>query len=149
MPDGLVDGMTADTNVTIASRRAYYACRAAWCMPLQTTRSFGRYGTATESQNRQVTIGLRGDSNVEIVSGLKEGTGSREMKIIQTENLTRTYAVGNSTVKALRGVNLEVEGGRVRGADGSLGQRQVHDDASAGLPGHAHRRDATCWKGAT
>ena len=33
------------------------------------------------------------------------------MKIIQTENLTRTYSLGNSIVNALRGVDLAVETG--------------------------------------
>jgi putative ABC transport system ATP-binding protein len=33
------------------------------------------------------------------------------MSVIRTEHLTRTYIVGNSTVNALRGVNMEVQPG--------------------------------------
>src|SRR5574342_749408 len=33
------------------------------------------------------------------------------MSVIRTENLTRTYIVGNSTVNALRGVTMEVQTG--------------------------------------
>ncbi|HLO30931.1 MAG TPA: ABC transporter ATP-binding protein [Anaerolineales bacterium] len=51
------------------------------------------------------------------------------MKVIQTENLTRTYSVGNSDVHALRGVNIEVEAGEfvaLMGASGSGKSTMMH-----------------------
>jgi putative ABC transport system ATP-binding protein len=51
------------------------------------------------------------------------------MKIIQTENLTRTYIVGNSIVNALRAVNIEVEMGEfvaLMGASGSGKSTMMH-----------------------
>src|SRR6266487_54152 len=73
IPDGLADGMTVDTNVTITSRPGVL------CLPRSVVHASGNdkavvqvwNGSSTES--RDVTIGLRGDSNVEIVSGLAEG----------------------------------------------------------------------------
>ena len=73
IPEGLADGMTVDTNVTIASRPGVL------CLPRSLVHASGNdkailqvwNGTSTESRN--VTVGLRGDSNIEIVSGLKEG----------------------------------------------------------------------------
>ena len=73
VPDGLVDGMTVDTNVTIASRQAVL------CLPRSVVHASGdnkailQIWNGTSTDNRQVTIGLRGDSNIEIVSGLREG----------------------------------------------------------------------------
>jgi HlyD family secretion protein len=73
IPDGLADGMTVDTNVTITSRPGVL------CLPRSVVHASGNdkaivqvwNGSSTES--REVTVGLRGDSNVEIVSGLTEG----------------------------------------------------------------------------
>ena len=73
IPDGLADGMTVDTNVTIASRLGVL------CLPRGLVHASGNDkavlqvwdGSATES--REVKVGLRGDSNVEIISGLTEG----------------------------------------------------------------------------
>jgi HlyD family secretion protein len=73
IPDGLADGMTVDTNVTIASRPRVL------CLPRSVVHASGDdkaivqvwNGSSTES--REVKVGLRGDSNIEIVSGLTEG----------------------------------------------------------------------------
>jgi multidrug efflux pump subunit AcrA (membrane-fusion protein) len=73
VPDGLADGMTIDTNVTIASRQG------ALCLPRSVVHASGnnkvvlQVWNGTQTENRDVKIGLRGDSNVEIVSGLTEG----------------------------------------------------------------------------
>ena len=73
VPDGLVDGMTADTNVTIASRPGVL------CLPCSVVHASADNKAELQAWNgvgtetRQVTTGLRGDSNVEILSGLEEG----------------------------------------------------------------------------
>lgn len=49
--------------------------------------------------------------------------------VIRTENLTRTYIVGNSTVNALRGVSIEVETGEfvtLMGPSGSGKSTMMH-----------------------
>ena len=72
VPDGLADGMTADAAVTIASRAGVL------CLPRAVVRASGegkavlKVWNGIETENREVTIGLRGDASVEILSGLKE-----------------------------------------------------------------------------
>ncbi|HEV2668334.1 MAG TPA: efflux RND transporter periplasmic adaptor subunit, partial [Blastocatellia bacterium] len=73
VPDGLVDGMTADANVMIASRLG------ALCLPRSVVHASAdnkakvQIWNGSGTENRDITIGLRGDSNVEILSGLEEG----------------------------------------------------------------------------
>jgi membrane fusion protein, macrolide-specific efflux system len=73
VPDGLVDGMTADANVTIASRQDVL------CLPRSVVHTSGdnsamlQVWNGLKTETRQVTTGLRGDTSVEILSGLEEG----------------------------------------------------------------------------
>lgn len=73
VPDGLADGMTADASITIASRENVL------CLPRAVVRASGGDTTivkvwdGVQEVEREVTLGLRGDTYVEIVSGLEEG----------------------------------------------------------------------------
>jgi RND family efflux transporter MFP subunit len=73
VPDGLADGMTADTAITIEQRAGVL------CLPRSIVRASGvdevslKVWNGQSSETRTVTVGLRGDSDVEILSGLSEG----------------------------------------------------------------------------
>jgi multidrug efflux pump subunit AcrA (membrane-fusion protein) len=73
VPDGLADGMTVDTNVTIASRTGVL------CLPRSLVHASGndkavvQVWNGSSAESREVQVGLRGDSNIEILSGLTEG----------------------------------------------------------------------------
>jgi len=73
VPDGLADGMTSDTAITIAKREGVL------CLPRATVRASSGDTTTVKVWNglevvdKEITIGLRGDTFVEIVSGLTEG----------------------------------------------------------------------------
>ena len=79
VPDGLADGMTADVAITIEERKGVL------CLPRSVVRASGvdevslKVWTGQIVETRTVTVGLRGDSDVEILSGLSEG----EQVIIQ------------------------------------------------------------------
>ena len=79
VPDGLADGMTSDAAITIEKRTGVL------CLPRSVVRASGidevslKVWTNQSTETRTVTIGLRGDSDVEILSGLSEG----EQVIIQ------------------------------------------------------------------
>ena len=72
VPAGLADGMTADAAVTIAKRAGVL------CLPRAVVRAAGQGKTVikvwngAQTETRQVSVGLRGDTYVEILSGLKE-----------------------------------------------------------------------------
>jgi multidrug efflux pump subunit AcrA (membrane-fusion protein) len=73
VPDGLADGMTADASITITKREGVV------CLPRSIVRASGvdkvilKIWNGTAEESREVTVGLRGDSDVEIISGLQVG----------------------------------------------------------------------------
>jgi len=73
VPDGLADGMTADTAITIAKQEGVL------CLPRAMVRASGgdttmvRVWNGLEETTKEIKLGLRGDTYVEIVSGLSEG----------------------------------------------------------------------------
>jgi len=73
VPDGLADGMTADAAITITKQENVL------CLPRSIVRASGvnevtlKVWVNETEETRKVVIGLRGDSDVEILSGLKEG----------------------------------------------------------------------------
>ena len=73
VPDGLVDGMTADAAITIAKRTGVL------CLPRAVVRASGSDTTivkvwdGVQELEKEIKVGLRGDTYVEIVSGLSEG----------------------------------------------------------------------------
>lgn len=79
VPDGLADGMTSDAAITIEKHTGVL------CLPRSVVRASGvdevslKIWNNQTTETRTVTIGLRGDSDVEILSGLSEG----EQVIIQ------------------------------------------------------------------
>lgn len=73
VPDGLADGMTADTAITISKHEGVL------CLPRAMVRASAgdtttvRVWNGIEETPREITLGLRGDTYVEIVFGLSEG----------------------------------------------------------------------------
>ena len=73
IPTGLADGMTADTAITIAQSKGVL------CLPRAVVRASSGNTTTVkiwdgaQEVSTQIKIGLRGDTYVEIVSGLSEG----------------------------------------------------------------------------
>jgi RND family efflux transporter MFP subunit len=73
VPDGLADGMTSDTAITIAKSEGVL------CLPRASVRASSgdtttvKVWNGVEEVSKEITIGLRGDTYVEIVSGLSEG----------------------------------------------------------------------------
>jgi RND family efflux transporter MFP subunit len=73
VPDGLADGMTSDTAITIAKHEDVL------CLPRATVRASSGDTTTVkvwngfEEMSKEIALGLRGDTYVEIVSGLEEG----------------------------------------------------------------------------
>ena len=72
IPDGLADGMTSDTAITIAKHAGVL------CLPRAVVRASGGDTTTVkvwdgvQESTQEIKVGLRGDTYVEIVSGLNE-----------------------------------------------------------------------------
>ncbi len=73
VPDGLADGMTSDTAITIAKRAGVL------CLPRALVRASSgdtttvKVWNGVEESARQIKIGLRGDTYIEILAGLSKG----------------------------------------------------------------------------
>jgi multidrug efflux pump subunit AcrA (membrane-fusion protein) len=73
VPEGLADGMTADTAITIAQHTGVL------CLPRAVVRASSGDSTTVkvwdgiQEITKQVKLGLRGDTYIEIISGLSEG----------------------------------------------------------------------------
>ena len=73
VPDGLADGMTSDTAITISKHEGVL------CLPRAMVRASGadtttvRVWDGVQETAKEITLGLRGDTYVEVLSGLSEG----------------------------------------------------------------------------
>jgi RND family efflux transporter MFP subunit len=73
VPEGLADGMTSDTAITIAKHEGVL------CLPRALVRASGsdtttvRVWNGVEEVTKEVKLGLRGDTYIEILSGLRDG----------------------------------------------------------------------------
>lgn len=73
VPDGLADGMTSDAAITIAKREGVLCLSRSLVRASGTNEITLKVWNGQAIETRKVTIGLRGDSDVEILSGLQEG----------------------------------------------------------------------------
>jgi RND family efflux transporter MFP subunit len=73
VPDGLADGMTADTAITIAKREGVLCLPRAVVRASVSDTSFVKVWDGLQEVEEEIKVGLRGDTYVEIVSGLEEG----------------------------------------------------------------------------
>jgi multidrug efflux pump subunit AcrA (membrane-fusion protein) len=73
VPDGLADGMTADTAITIAKREDVLCLPRAVVRASASDTTFVKVWDGVQEMEKEIKVGLRGDTYVEIVSGLEEG----------------------------------------------------------------------------
>ena len=73
VPDGLVNGMTVDSYITIANRQGVLCLPRSVAHASSDNKVVLQVWNGTSTENREVEIGLRGDTNDEIVSGLALG----------------------------------------------------------------------------
>ena len=73
VPDYLVSGMTADTAIQIAQRQQVLCLPRAVVHASSGKTAMIKVWNGLTAEERKIEIGLRGDVNLEILSGLKEG----------------------------------------------------------------------------
>jgi len=73
VPDGLADGMTADTAITIAKRAGVLCLPRASVRASSSDTTIVKVWDGVQTVDKEITVGLRGDTYVEIVDGLQEG----------------------------------------------------------------------------
>jgi len=73
VPDGLADGMTADTAITIAKRDGVLCLPRAIVRASGSDTTFVKVWDDVQEVEKEIKVGLRGDTYVEIVTGLNEG----------------------------------------------------------------------------
>jgi RND family efflux transporter MFP subunit len=71
--DGLADGMTVDTNITIAKRQGVLCLPRNIVHASTDNKAILQVWDGTQTGNREITLGLRGDTSIEILSGLSAG----------------------------------------------------------------------------
>ena len=76
---------------------------------------------------------------------LAKGTRPWLTNVIQLENLTKTYVVGETEVRALRGVSYDIPDGDFLAIMGAVGLGQVDADEHHRLPGQADHAANTSW----
>jgi RND family efflux transporter MFP subunit len=73
VPDGLADGMTSDTAITIAKHEGVLCLPRAMVRASSGNTTMIRVWDGVQETNKEIILGLRGDTYVEIISGLNEG----------------------------------------------------------------------------
>lgn len=73
VPDKLAEGMTADASVAIAQVKDALCLPRALVSASSDNTAIVEVWTGDHKENREVSVGLRGDVYVEILSGLEEG----------------------------------------------------------------------------
>ena len=73
VPDGLADGMTADAAITIEKKAGVLCLPRAVVRASASDTAIIKVWAGGQEVEKEITVGLRGDTYVEIVAGLEEG----------------------------------------------------------------------------
>jgi RND family efflux transporter MFP subunit len=73
VPDKLVEGMSANATIFLERKEAVLCLPRAAVRASSSTKTQVEIWTGLTTEKREISVGLRGDSQVEILSGLKEG----------------------------------------------------------------------------